>query len=101
MKRKYVRITKLAVSANPEFPTPSLENYEAGKCNGNVSIPVDYWAEGYLIVAPEVGKSVIMDREVRCGVKTPGIFTSSEVTEVTDTGFKTLNSVYNLEYIKL
>lgn len=100
MKRKYVRITKLAVCADPEFPTPSLEDYELGKINANMSIPLDYWLEGYLISEPEVGKSVVVDREVRCGVKTPGIFTSSIVTAITDTGFKTLNSVYNLEYIK-
>jgi len=42
----------------------------------------------------------VVDREVRCGVKMGGIFTSSVVTEVTDTGFKTLNSIYNLEYLK-
>ena len=100
MKRKYVRISKLAAVADPEYPTPSLENYEAGKDNGNVSIPVDYWLEGYLISGPEVGKPVVVDREVRCGVKMAGIFTSSIVTEIIDTGFKTLNSVYNLEHIK-
>jgi len=98
--RKYVKISKLSASDNPEFPTPNFENYEAGKCNGNVSIPINYWLEGYLISEPEVGKPVVVDREVRCGVKMGGIFTSSVVTEVTDTGFKTLNSVYNLEYIK-
>lgn len=100
MKRKYVKICKLAPSSSPEYPTPSFDTYEVGKVNGEMSIPTDYWLEGYLIVEPTVGRSVIVDREVRCGIKTPGIFTSSEVTEVTDNGFKTLNSIYSLEYLK-
>jgi len=101
MVKKFARISKLAPVTDPEYPTPSMEDYETGKLNGNVSIPVDYWIEGYLTDEPEVGKPVVVDRVNRCGVKMPGIFTSSIVTEITDTGFKTLNSVYNLEYIKL
>ena len=100
MKRKYVRISKLSAVDNPECVTPSMEEYEVGKHNGEVSIPVDYWLEGYLVAEPTVGKSVVVQREVRCGVKMGGIFSSSLVTEITETGFKTLNSIYNLEYIK-
>ena len=96
---KYVRLTKISAVADPEFPTPSFEEYEAGKLNNNLSIPNDYWLEGWLIKEPVLGSYIVVAREVRNGVKFGGIFQSSMITQVTDDGFKTLNSIYKLQYI--
>lgn len=100
MKTKaYVKVSKVNSVDNPVYPTPPLATYEAGKFNAEVSIPNEYWLEGYLVQGPEVGKSVVVQREIRCGVKATGIFQSSAVTEITEEGFNTLNSIYILEYL--
>jgi hypothetical protein len=100
MKRqKYVRISKLSASEDPEVQTPSLEDYESLKGCAPISLPVDYWLEGYLFEDPEVGKSVLVQREVRNGLKVSGMFKSSEVVKITENTFETLNSVYKIEYL--
>lgn len=96
---KYVRLRKISAVADSEFPTPSFEEYETGKLNNNLSIPNDYWLEGWLIKEPVLGSYVVVAREIRNGVKFGGIFQSSMITQITDDGFKTLNSIYKLEYI--
>lgn len=98
--RPYVKISKISSSADPKYPTPSKEDYEGLKDVASLSIPTDYWIEGYLTQPPEVGKSVVVEREVRNGIKAMGVFLTSEVVKVTTEGFETLNSVYRLEVLK-
>jgi len=96
---KKVKISKISHLKSALYDAPSLKEYEAGKDNGNVSLPVEYWLEGYLREEPTVGKSLVVDRTSRNGIEVGGIFKTSTVTEVTEDGFETLNSVYKLEYI--
>jgi hypothetical protein len=76
-----------------------MQDYVAGQDNGDVSLPIEYYLEGHMPEEPTVGRSLIVHRSSRNGIKIAGIFTTSEVTEVTEYGFKTLNSIYKLEYI--
>lgn len=97
---RLIKITKLSASPDPLFDTPDAENYKFGIVNNNVSIPIDYTVEGHLLTKLEVGKSVIMLRKRRNGVDIDGIFQTSPITEFTEDGFKTLNSIYLLELTK-
>jgi hypothetical protein len=91
-KRKYVRISKLSASEDPEVQTPSLEDYETLKGHAAISLPVDYWLEGYLFEDIEVGKSVLVQREIRNGLKVSGMFKTSEVVKISENTFETLFS---------
>ena len=94
-----VKITKIATSATPEVETPCMNNYIAGEDNGPVSLPVEYWIEGYLMNEPKVGTSVLVNRTSRNGVDCAGIFTTSQVTKILPDGFETLNSIYKVEVL--
>jgi hypothetical protein len=96
-KGPYVRIEKISASEDPKCPTPSALEYDTLKEVALLSLPAEYWIEGYLIKEPEVNSPVIVQREVRNGVKVQGIFQTSLVTEITENGFKTLNSIYTLK----
>lgn len=93
---KYVKITKIKAVDSPLCPTPPMCEHIAGQPNVGTSLPIEYWVTGHLIDDVEVGKSVVVTRDCRNGVKTSGLFTTSTVTEITDSGFKTLNSEYLL-----
>jgi hypothetical protein len=96
---KKVRISKIGQVENALHESASFKDYEKGEYNPNVSLPIEYWLEGYLKQEPTIGKSVLVDRTSRNGIEVAGVFASSTVTELTDNGFKTLNSIYKLEYI--
>jgi len=97
--KRLVKITKIKASEHPEYATPNWKDYAVGKLNGGVSIPVDYYLEGYLIREVQVGKPVLVERISRNGEKIGGFFSTSLVTEICDNGFVTLNSVYKMDYI--
>jgi hypothetical protein len=97
---KKVKITKLKAAENPKYPTPDFEGYELGKENGNVSLPSEYTIEGIMEKDPVVGSSVFVERASRNGVKSFGLFYTSLVTEITENGFKTQNSIYQLEVLE-
>jgi hypothetical protein len=59
------------------------------------SIPIDYTVEGEAQDLPKVGKSFQMMRDTRNGVRMLGVFVTSPVVEVTETTFRTANSVYD------
>lgn len=63
--------------------------------NENFSLPLEYTIEGDLVGEIIVGNGVLVVRDTRNGVKAPGYFATTEVMEVTETQFKTRNSVYN------
>jgi hypothetical protein len=96
---KKVKISKLSKAENALYDAPPIHDYVMGEDNGNVSLPIDYWLEGFLTEELAVGKPIVVSRTNRNGVEIGGIFTTSTVTEITKDGFKTLNSVYKLEYI--
>lgn len=97
--RPYVKISKISSSEDPKYPTPSKEDYESLKDEAFLSPPIDYWIEGYLHQEVEVGKSVLVEREIRNGIKKFGTFVTSAVVKITADGFETVNSVYKLEVL--
>jgi hypothetical protein len=97
---KKVKITKLGSVDNPIYPTPNFNEYTPGEDNGNVSLPVEYWLEGYFMNEPVVGSSVLVNRTSRNGVTCGGSFFTSKVTKITDTGFETQNSVYQVDILE-
>lgn len=91
-----VRLTKIGACETPEASTPTFDCYEPGTNNGEVSVPNNYCVEGFLCGEIAVGESVTMMREIRNGIKMSGLFQTSPVTKITESGFETLNSVYVL-----
>lgn len=96
---KYIRLTKYAAVENPVHPSANMDTYEMGVINSSVSLPIEYWLEGYLPNLIEVGKKVLVYRRVRNGVKTDGEFISTPVKEITPEGFNTQSSKYKLEVL--
>lgn len=94
-----VKISKVAHLEDALHDAPPIHDYVAGEDNGNVSLPVEYYLEGFMNEAPTVGRPLVVLRTSRNGVEIGGLFTTSTVTEITKDGFKTLNSVYKLECI--
>lgn len=97
---KKVKITKLGAVDNPVFPTPNYNEYIQGSDNGNVSLPTEYWLEGFLMNEITLGSSVLVNRTSRNGVECAGTFLTSKVTKITDIGFETQNSVYQVDYLE-
>lgn len=97
---KKVKITKLGSVENPVVPTPNFNEYKQGENNGNVSLPTEYWLEGYLLNEPTVGSSVLVQRTCRNGIECSGSFFTSKVTKITDNGFETQNSVYRVDVLE-
>lgn len=107
--KKLVKITKIKICEDAEYRTPDWDEYELGKINGNMSLPVDYYLEGYLLEEIKVGKPVLVERISRNGEKIGGFFSTSFVREISyqenknqEGGcwfFKTLNSIYRMDYI--
>lgn len=96
---KNVKIQKISASNNPLFETPKIEDYEVGKDNGDVSLPIEYTIEGTLVAPIEIGKPVSVLRKKRNGISMIGLFTTSEVVKKTEKTFETKNSVYTIEEI--
>jgi hypothetical protein len=96
---KTVRITKINQVTDPACITPNFNDYTPGVDNGHVSLPNKYTIEGTLIEDIQLNKPVVVSRTSRNGVKSFGLFQTSPVTEITENGFNTLNSIYVLEVI--
>ena len=96
----YVRLEKQAAVEEPAVPTPSNDDYEFGKNNAGISVPVAYWVTGRLVNDPEVDHMLIIDRDCRNGIKVAGVLTTSLITKVDEAVFglrlETMNSVYHL-----
>ncbi len=92
-----VKLTKFAVSNNPLVPTPPMEGYVCGADNGDVSLPIDYWVEGYLMDDIKVGDSIKLNRTCRNGINIPGMMLTSIVTKIEGDIIETNNSKYKLE----
>jgi hypothetical protein len=103
-KLKYGDTVKIRIQKRAEvtggLPARDMADHIPGRVQPEgFSIPIDYTIEGDLTETITVGKSVKVIRETRNGVKALGIFHTSPVTEVTDRTFRTLNSVYDFEYL--
>ena len=77
--KQYIRLTKIKASENPEYRTPEWNDYKQGIVNEFVSIPADYWVEGYLIEPIEVGGYAVVDRRIRNGEEVSGFMTTSQI----------------------
>lgn len=91
-----VKLTKISPSKNPVCQPGDWDNYKLGQLNSDRSLPVDYELIGTLVSPPVVGQIVRIRRTDRNGVKVLGDYQSTEVVELTEDGFRTLNSVYRL-----
>ena len=96
---KNIYIEKLS-EVTGGLPAIKMEEHIAGESQGdNYSIPIEYNLEGSLIYDIEVGKNVIVERTKRNGEEVCGMFTTSRVTEVGASYFKTQNSVYSYKFL--
>jgi hypothetical protein len=95
-----IEIKKLSPVENPLAPTPEFKDYKVGEDNGEVSLPVEYVAEGILEADIEVGKSVRMLRTKRNGVMTPGLFSTSPIQKIEGDKLYTQNSVYVVKQLE-
>jgi hypothetical protein len=93
-----VELTKLRMSTNASVPPGKWDEYRVGAEN-DASLPVDYTLTGILIVPPRIGAMVITLRLTRNGIEVPGVYQSTEVTQSSDGGFTTLNSVYKIKFL--
>jgi hypothetical protein len=92
-----IKITKLAATDHPVFPTAKKEEYKEGQDNGKVSLPVDYYMIGSLVLPIEVGKPILLLRGSRNGIACLGMFSSSLVLKFDGHIAETMNSKYVIE----
>lgn len=59
-----------------------------------------YSLKGYLLQDVCVGNKLVVARVERNGVETPGIFTSSDIQEISGNIVKTKNSCWKIEDLK-
>jgi len=95
---------RIRIEKGAEKPTGLPSNPRGAQIDGtiqneNFSLPLEYTIEGELIGEIAVGNGIMVARDTRNGVKSDGMFATSVVMEVTDTQFKTRNSVYNYKLL--
>ncbi len=94
-----VKISKRA-EVTGGLPAIAINAYQTGTLQPeNYSLPLDYTIEGELVGTIKVGAPVYVLRDIRNGVPYPGEFITTTVTEVTDTTFRTKNSVYEYSFL--
>lgn len=91
-----VKLTKVSTSENPVCQPGNWDVYKLGELNSGVSLPVDYEIIGTMEAPPMIGQRVRVRRTNRNGLEGPGEYESTQVVELTEEGFKTLNSVYRM-----
>lgn len=79
----YVRVEKIGSVDEPRYRTPSWDEFEPGKDNDGMSLPVDYECTGHLGNLPEVGQPLLLYRDTRNGIEVPGILRTSYVKKIT------------------
>ena len=94
-----VRLTKLRASPKPVSPPGNWGEYKLGQSTNTTSLPVNYTLTGLLLVPPRIGGKVKVLRTTRNGIEVPGVFESTEVVEIGEDGFTTLNSDYLVKTI--
>ncbi len=92
---KFVRLRKIGEASDPVAPAIAPADYRYGSFNFAGSLPILYPIDGWLLRPPVVGESVHVLRCARNDVVWPGVYRSSEVTDVPRDGeFVTSNSIY-------
>jgi hypothetical protein len=94
---KLVKLTKLRQSGSPAVSAGNWNTYVPGSAHNATSLPVDYEMIGVLLEPPAVGGRVKLLRLERNGVKSMGLFESTQITSVNGSEFTTQNSIYRLE----
>ena len=107
-----IKLTKIQVNPDSDADHSStIEEYRKeqdkvvmGEPHEDKSPPVEYYIIGEMIGALEEGKSLIVDRRIRNGVKIMGTFMSSPIVSIEKVGgdktyITTNNSVYLMEYV--
>ena len=94
-----IRIQKRA-AVTGGLPARDMADHIPGQSQPETfSLPIDYTVEGEAKMLPKVGIPFAMLRDTRNGVKAIGEFMTTVVTEVTDTSFRTQNSVYDYQVL--
>jgi hypothetical protein len=97
MPLKFIRLQKLAATDVALYEPGLPGEYVPGTINPDVSLPLDYWLIGWLVLPPKVGEAVMVLRIVRNGIVFPGHFATTPVTEIRGQEFLTVNSIYRWE----
>lgn len=93
---QYIRIQKVATAPMPDKPPGDPCIYAMGQLNPGISLPIDYWMEGWLQIPITLGGRVLLHRRVRNGVEQTGIFISSPIIAIhNEREFSTANSKYH------
>ncbi|HUC86598.1 MAG TPA: hypothetical protein VL970_15485 [Candidatus Acidoferrales bacterium] len=92
-----VQLLKLRACSDAVVPAGNPDEYLLGEANVG-SLPVAYRLTGILTASPALGACVRILRWSRNGVVIPGVFTSTEVTQIGSGEFQTANSVYRLTF---
>lgn len=64
---------------------------------GELTLEEGYWVEGHVQALPEVGKSLVMMRDTRNGVRMLGTFATSPVVKIEGNVIHTNNSRWQYE----
>jgi hypothetical protein len=102
------KLTKIKAVENPQVKTASNhDEYRESVVSGlhriddnHLSPNVEYWVLGEITQKPEIGSFLVMDRWIRNGTLSRGIFSTSKITSITEDGFETMNSIYKLEEVE-
>lgn len=94
----YVRIQKVGTIPGgvPACPIPY---YFPGAYRGYLSLPRDYWMDGYLVCDIRVRGQIRLQRKVRHGVVADGEFRSSPIIGVKNDLVATYNSVWRVQRV--
>ncbi len=95
--RRWVRLTKIAQSVDPIVAACPPDAFLPGEEN-LLSLPVDYWIEGFLLAPPQIGKRLAVERHVRNGVEALGLLQTTPLVRIESDRLETWNSVYQIEY---
>lgn len=96
-----IKIEKIAENPTGLPANPRSAHVDGQIQNENFSLPFEYTIEGELLsdTAFPIGTCVHVLRDKRNGMEVLGEFLTSPIVEVTETQFKTRNSVYNYKFL--
>jgi hypothetical protein len=99
----YIRMVKTSRSANPKAESGDPATFVAGDSNQGVSLPVQYFLEGFVFAAPEIGKQFRVLRTKRNNIAALGVTDTSPVVGVAHNSEKlileTQNSFYEITHV--
>lgn len=99
-ERTRVKVRKIGQLPDAQVAAGDWESYVPGVENPNVSLPVEYEIEGYMVDPPALGASFVVERTSRNGIKAYGEFSTSPITVIAPGMIKTQNSIYTIEKLE-